>query len=399
MIKSGPVPQRPVFGFSSRFLVRFPLLVFLFAMALSAAADTPPDQQNPDAQYIHIMTIIDRADALRLSGHMEAAKVKYNEARTNLIIFRAYNPLFDPKTVAYRLNEVTTWVEMRPPVPAITNETESKPMTAPAAKSPVKLLNAGAEPKQVLRLHPTAGDKQAVIMTVKMKVTMPTPPAGGAAAPAVPNIPPITIPMDLTVQSVTPSGDINYSAVFGEPGIVEDTNTPPQMAQAIKAELAKLKGITADGTISNRGISKKAEIRAPAEADPQLRSSLENLKEGMANMNLPLPEEAVGPGAKWEVKMPVKSGVMTLEETSDYELDSATGDHLTAKYTMTQSTSNARFQMNNSGSGKVTSDLSKLVALQSTMDMHMDLSTETMVNNQKQTNSVQTEMDISMEAQ
>ena len=400
MIKSGSAPRLPVFGSSIRFLARFQCFFVLFAAVLSAAAQSSQDQQIPDVQYIHIMTIIDRADALRLAGHMDAAKVKYNEARTNLLNFRAHNPLFDPKTVAYRLNEVTTWVEARPPVPASSSADESKPMPAPVAKSPVKLLNPGAEPRAVLRLHPTAGDKQTVIMTLKTKVTMPPPPPGGAAAPAMPSIPPITIPMDITVQSVTPSGDINYTTVMGEPGIVEDTNTPPQMAQAMKAAMAKIKGITASGTISSRGISKKVDIKVPPDADPQMRQSLENMREGMANLGSPLPEEAVGVGAKWEVKMPVKTEGMTIEQTSDYQLDSAAGDHVTTKFTLTQSTANSRVQISSNGSGTITSDLSKLVALQANMDMHMELGVGgAAANNQAQPNSMKMDVNISMEAQ
>lgn len=404
MIKRGPFSLRPVFGSSIRFLVRSQLFLVLLAMALPVMADLPPEQQNPDAQYIRIMTIVDRADALRLAGHMDAAKVRYNEARTNLLNFRAHNPLFDPKTVTYRLNEVTSWLETRPAIPE-SSATESAPTPAPVAKSPVKLDDAGADPKQVLRLHPTAGDKQTVIMTMKVKMELPTPPAAAGAAapatPAAPNIPPITIPMDVSVQSVTPSGDINYTAVFGEAGIVEDTNTPPQVAQVLKAMVSKIKGTTAAGTVSSRGISKKTEMKVPPDADPQLRQMMEGIKENLDDLEIPLPEEAVGTGAKWELKKPVKAEGMTIEQAGDYQLDSATGDHVTAKFTATaKSPATARVQINGNGSGTITSDLSKLVPTQSTFDSHTEVSVGGgAANAQNQASTMKMDVNISLEAQ
>jgi hypothetical protein len=421
MIKSGSTSRRPAIVARIQFLVRLKW-IFSFAMAAlfsfgATAATLPPDQQNPDEQYIHIMSVIDRADALRAAGQIDAAKAKYREAQTNLIYFKAYNPLYDPKTVAYRLKEVTDRVETRPPVsvstaPAIKSKANLEAETAAAgSKSVVKLIDAGAEPREMLRLHVKPGDKQLVIMTMKMNIEMPAPTGGATNAKAM-NIPAVTMPMDVTVQSVAANGDISYQAVMGEPGIVDEPGTLPQVAQAMKAGIAKIKGLTSTGVISNRGVSKKVDVKAPADADPQLRQSVEQMREGMSNLAVPAPEEAVGAGAKWEVKMPVKSQGISIEQTADYQLASVAGDHVSATFTVTQNAANQKIQnpamggmqinliqMTGNATGSVTADLSKLVALQGTMNMHIDMNSQMTMGAKTQPMNMKMGMDMSLESQ
>jgi hypothetical protein len=420
MIKSGFTPCLPAVRARIQALAR---LKWIFSLGLAAlfslsatAATLPPDQQNPDEQFIHIMAIIDRADALQAAGKIDAARVKYREAQTNLVIFKAYNPMFDPKTVAYRLNEVTEKAGARPRLPESTEpvvapKTNSQAESgASGSKSMVKLIDAGAEPRQVLRLHVKAGDKQLAIMTMKMKMDMPAP-AGGAPPTNSMNIPAMTLPMDVTVESVAANGDITYQSVIGEAGVVDEPGVAPQMAQAMKTAIAKIKGLTTTGVMSSRGMSKKVDVKAPPDADPQLRQSVAQMKQAMSNLGVPTPEEAVGPGAKWEVKMPVVTQGMTLEQTADYQLVSAQGDQVSTTFTLAQNAANQKIQnpamgnmqmnliqLTTTGNGSVTADLSKLVALQATMNMQMDMNAEVTAGGKTQPFAMKMGMDISMES-
>ncbi|HEY1489612.1 MAG TPA: hypothetical protein VGF90_01120, partial [Verrucomicrobiae bacterium] len=205
---------------------------------LQAGVSAAQDQQlSPDEQYIHIMSVIDRADALRKAGQADAAHAKYVEAEKALLAFKGANPLFAPKTVSFRLKEVTDQVEARPVI-AETNSAskpkanlEAEPAAAP--KSNVKLLEAGGEPKSVLRYHVSAGDKQAAIFSIKVKLDMPAGMNGqGGAAPQAPNNPAVSIPVDVAVQSVAPNGDITYQTVLGDVAVAPDTNATPETVQA-----------------------------------------------------------------------------------------------------------------------------------------------------------------------
>jgi len=218
-------------------------------------------------------------------------------------------------------------------------------------------------------------------MTMKMKMDMPLPPAKpGGAPPTMPQIPAITIPMDVTVQSIAANGDITFESVMGDAGFKEEPGTPPEVAQALKTQLAGLKGLSSTGVMSNRGVSKKLDIKAPPNVDPQTRHMMDQIKEGTGNMNTPFPEEPVGVGAKWEMKKVTKIETASLEQTGTYELVSVEGDHLSTKFSGGFNSTSpagqapaAAGQVSGNMSGTANLDLSKLVGSAANMDMHMEM--------------------------
>src|SRR5262249_24933691 len=162
--------------------------------------------------------VIDKADTLRASGQTNAAMAKYKLAQAALLNFKARNPRYDTKAVAYRLNEVSDRLEpklliketpAKAPAPA-PKKTPAKNEGEPSAtgKSQVKLLERGAEPRKPLRLHVKAGDKQNALVTIKLNVDIPGAPPGAA-----PKIPTITVPADISIQKVETNGDITADIV------------------------------------------------------------------------------------------------------------------------------------------------------------------------------------------
>lgn len=383
MIKSS---RLAVSGAKLQSLVRSKWIFGLIAAGLVSVAATPPSQQIPDEQYVYIMTVIDRADALRKAGQADAARAKYKEAERALLQFKNANPLFDPKTVAYRLKEVTDQADARPPLAPMTNSAtkpaanlEADSATA-AAKSGVKLLDPGAEPRKALRYHIQAGDKQTAIMTMKVKLDMGNLPAGPDGKPMViPAIPAMSIPMDITVQNVAANGDITYEMVMEDVSLAQDTNTPPEVLQAMQKALVGIKGLTSTGVMSNRGISKKMDIKAPAGSDPQARQFMDQMKDGTSNMNVPFPEEAVGVGAKWEMKKTTKIQTASVEQTGTYELVSVDGDKLSTKLNVGFDASApkgqgamAGMQAGGTSTGTANLDLSKVIGPSAEINMHLD---------------------------
>jgi hypothetical protein len=402
MIKCGLTPRLATIGAKFQSFARWKWFFSLAIAVLVTVAATPPPNQNPDEQFIQIMTLIDKADALRKAGQADAAKAKYIQAEKALLYFKAVNPLYSPRAVAYRLKEVSDYADARPPVP------EPKPLApgakastnleAPAAtaKGGVKLLEAGAEPRSALRYHPKAGEKQTAIMTMKIKLDMPMPPTQPGGAPGkMPAIPTMNIPMDLTVQSVAANGDITYELVFGEVGITEQPGTPPDMLQQMKTQLAAFKGLTSTGIISSRGVNKKSEVKLPAEADPQVRQFMDQMKEGMGNMTVPLPEEAVGVGAKWEVKKANKVQTTSVEQNGIYDLASVEGDRASVKFTLdsniSQKAQAGTAKASGSANGTISLDLAKLAGPSFTLDTHVE---SPMGNN----NTMKMDINMSIEA-
>lgn len=308
------------------------LFTLLITALLTMAATPPPiADEKTDEQYIQIMNLIDRADALRKSGQADAAKAKYKQAQTALLLFKRANPLFDTKAVSYRLQEVSERIETRPPIPSATPSSKPKvklEASTASAKSSVKLLDPGAEPRKVLRLHPQPGEKQALLLTVKMNVDVP-----GMTGPKTPKMPPVTIPADVSVAKVAPNGDIDFDFVLGEGNLATNANLPPQAAEQAKKSFGSIKGLALAMMMSNRGSVRLLDLTAPPGAAPDLEQGITKAKETISAIHtatpmLALPDEPVGQGAKWEVKTTTKTNGMTMNLTETIQLTSVDGDHI-----------------------------------------------------------------------
>jgi hypothetical protein len=385
------------------------LLALLLTLSAAQAA-------GPDEDYLAVYDLIDQADTLSASGKTSEAYAKYVEAQRALAAFQKGNPGWNAKTVSFRLNYLTEKIaatsgktaakETSPATAAQTVTAAAK--TAPATpKSLVKLLAAGSEPRTALRLHPAAGDKQTTIMTMKMAMATSV---AGQAMPAM-NIPAMVMTMAITVKDVSAAGDINYELVFSDATVAEDPDIQPAVAAAIKTSLASIRGLTGTGRMSDHGVVKSMEIKLPADAAPQLSQTLDQMKESFSSSSIPLPEEAVGPGAQWEYKTRIKSQGMTLDQTLAYELVSIEGDRITLRTTLTQNAANQKIQnpamsnlkvdlnkMTGTGTGSSTYDLAHLMPVTGTLAEKAEINMSMNAGQQKQSMEMKMDMNITLES-
>jgi hypothetical protein len=377
----------------------------------------PARADEPDDQYMQIYNLIQQADDLATHGKPTPAKAKYQAAQTALTAFQKEQPDWNPKLVTYRLNYVVgklTALAQKPPATAagataaLDQAAPSEPTAAAqTSTTQVKLLEAGAEPRKVLRLHPTAGDKQTLVMTMKMAMETKV---GGADAPAT-KLPAIKMTVNATVKEISENGDITCELVMGEFGVSDEPGGAPEVAEAMKTIFAGVKGLSGTGTVSSRGLSKGVEFKAPAGSNPQARQLMDQMKDLVTQLVAPLPEEAVGPGARWEVKMPIKSQGMTIDQTATYEEVSLDGERLTIKSTIVQHAANQKIQnpamptlkmdltkMVGNGSGEHTSDLTHLLPTTGTGKVHSETSMSMNMGGQKQAMTMKMDMDLRFEA-
>ena len=376
----------------------------------SLVALCPARAEEPEDIYLRIFALIQQADLLSSRGQTEKALPKYKEAQTRLDQFKRDYPEWNDKAVAYRLNYTTEKLALlskEAPSGAETQPTQTgTKATAPASTAQVKLLDAGAEPRTVLRLHPKPGDKQALGVTMKMAMNI----KAGEMPEQAMKLPAITIPMDVTVKSVADNGDITYEMVMGEASISDEPGAAPMVAEAMKSSVSKLNGLTGTGIVSNRGITKSVEMKMPADADPQIRQVMDQMKESFSNVGALLPEEAVGPGAKWEARMALKSQGMTIAQTLRYQLASIEGERLAAKIEISQSSANQKMQnpampgikvdltrMEGTGTGDLTLDMAQILPLQMTMDLHSEMSMGMSIAGQKQAMSMTMDLNMRLE--
>jgi hypothetical protein len=385
-------------------------ILALFMVWWPARADEPGDL------YQHVYLLIQEADSLDAGGQSGPALAKYREAQTVLQDLKKENPTWNSQAVSYRLNYLAGKI-------AALSEKAAKPATggpAPGPQEPqpeakpasggstwqVKLLEAGAEPRKVLRLHPKPGDKQSLTLTMKIAMDLQ---AGQTPSQSM-KMPTIRMSRETTVRSVSPNGDILYDVTMGDFEVGQEADANPQIAQAMKAAFSGFKGLSGSATMSDRGVGKGTEMKTPAGSDPQLGQLVDQMRDAFARSSVLLPEEAVGPGARWEVKMPLKSQGMTIDQATAYQLVSIEGDLLTVKDTVEHHASNQKIQspampglvldltkMVGKGSDEMALDLTQLMPRERTSTLVEETVMEMNVGGQKTTMTGKTSIDLRFE--
>jgi hypothetical protein len=368
--------------------------------------------EEPDEKYLKIFYSIQDADVLNKSGKSEQALVKYEKARRDLMVLQKEYPGWSSSTLNYRLNYVGQQIATLQASGAgtVSNaapraaENQSPPAGG-AGAAQVKLLSPGNEPRKVYRLHPTPSEMQKSVMNLKISMDIKT---GEMQMPSV-NMPAITVLLDLTPTSIDANGTISYDMVIEDAAVADDPNANAQVAEAMKASFGNVKGLSGKGKMSNRGINLETTMKEPAGADAQMKQALEQMKEILGNSASPLPEEAIGVGARWQSTKSIKSQGMTIQQSSTYELTSAEGDLLNTKSTMTQHAANQKVKnpampgvdvdlvkMSGAGGGDIIFDLTRLMP-QGTIDFHSEMSMAVNMGGQKQPMDMKMGMKLALE--
>jgi hypothetical protein len=368
--------------------------------------------EEPDAKYLRIYRVIEQADSLSKSGQTEPAKARYQEAQTSLRDLKRIYPTWNAKAVAYRLSYVSERIDglSQPAAPAVTAVAGTKSEDnsgTPPANVQLKLLSPGAEPHTVLRIRAKADEAQTVDMTIKLAMGM----GGGAAAGEMMKIPAIKLSLSVLPKTVAEGGDINCELRIEDAGLADETGSAPQMVEAMKASLGGVKGMLIMKTISDRGFNKKTELKVAPGTDATARQTMEQMKDSFSNTELLLPEEAVGPGAKWEVKQKIKAQGMTIDQTTTHELVSVDGNTLTVRSSVEQHAANQKVsnpmmpqlkvdltKMTGSGSAQTTLDLAKVLPVAATTEGHMEMLMSAGAGDQAQTMTMKAGTSVRLES-
>jgi hypothetical protein len=394
----------------SHYLRNWLYLLLAFTLAFACV---PAQADEADDQYLEIFRVIDRGDSLHQNGQTNLAKARYEEAQISLMNLKKNYPNWNTKAVAYRLNYVGAKLAALSPAPAPAEPSvelekkEAKTESKNSGTAEVKLISAGAEPRKTLRLRAQPGDKQTMDMMMKIAMDMQMGEMPGQTI----KMPPVKMTTEVTVKDVSSDGDIDYEMVITDATVIDDPDVLPQVATVMKGSLGSVKGFSTSGKMSSRGINKGIDAKMPGEIDPQVRQSVEQVKEALANASSPLPEEAVGPGAKWEVKMSIKSQGMTIQQVMSYELVSVEGDQIKLSTVISQNAANQKIEnpampglkvdvtkMTGEGKGTLTMDLAKVLPLRAVIDSDTEMSMGMNMGSQKQSMVMKMDLNVQMES-
>jgi len=185
------------------------------------------------------------------------------------------------------------------------------------------VLAPGAAPLRALRYSIPAGHKGGMDLTMALSIAMNV---GGMALPM--DMPPMKIGIDIAVTGVAPNGDISYDVAFTSVTVESTPGANPAAVQAMQAALAGMTTIKGAATVSNRGITKSARLDV---GDPALKQILGQMASTIENLSNPFPEEAIGVGARWEVRQAMAAAGQTSFLRSEYEVVSVSGSTVSLK--------------------------------------------------------------------
>jgi Family of unknown function (DUF6263) len=377
------------------------LLVLALLMALMPArADEVEDA------YVQILYVIKQGDELSASAKAAPAKAKYQEALTALAAFQKANPDWNPKMVTSRVKSVldkmaaVAEAAAAPAAGGGTTNASASTAAAPSSARTIKLLDPGAEPRKELRLHPAPEDTQTLTMTVKM----------GSQTPGK-GMPPLKLTLESSVKQVAENGTITYALVWKDFGMEEQPGTSPAAATAMKAAFATVKGLTGTGTLSSQGVSEELKVQTSAGSPAQSLGVAGMMQDMVAQLIVPFPAEPIGVGAKWQVKGPVKSQGMTVDQTVNYELVSLEGERLTVKDSTVENAAAQKIQnpampgvkvevtrMTGRSTGERTVELTHVLPVGGTGKSHTETAGTMDMNGRKGTMNEKTDAQFQLEA-
>ena len=163
--------------------------------------------------------------------------------------------------------------------------------------SQIKLITAGSQPRQKLRLTPNVGQKE--IANMQVDVDMSTSTSGGQKQ-LLP-IPATSTKLNAAVNKVEPNGDIYFDFSYSDIDLIAENNIPAIILERMRNRMRQMEGFKGIAVVSNTGRTKKADAILPANLDPALKQMMEQLIDAMEEVSMRVPLEEVGIGASWKI--------------------------------------------------------------------------------------------------
>lgn len=200
--------------------------------------------------------------------------------------------------------------------PLVVKQLANNSTTSRTVQPQVELLNAGTAPRQQLRFKPVVKAEQTATMTMNIDMAMSV---SGQPMPQV-KLPATVMTMQTVVTKIDANGDIHYQFSYTNADVVTTPTTPPKQLDIMRAQIKKMVGTKGSVVVDNRGRTKTASFVFPKTLDANMKQQMEQMTNSLEQLSSPVPEQAVGIGAKWQVSSSPKIGGMNLAQTATYQL-------------------------------------------------------------------------------
>jgi hypothetical protein len=288
-----------------------------------------------------------------------------------------------------------------PAAPVAEPDRETEPGQPTQTEPQVTLIDGGKDPKTELRFRAKPNRKEKLVLVMDMQISTEL---GGKAGPVM-KLPKTQMSMDLQATSVAANGDIAYRFELKSVKVVPGKDTKPEVAKAMDGEFKKMEGLKGTAVIDSRGIAREAKFE---ETEPSMRELTEAMSLALNMISNPLPAEPVGLGAKWDSKLSSRQQGMVLQQINHATLESKKGDVIVIRLQIEQTAKpqllslpnlppNAKaklIELSSQGSGMLKSNLTRLVPVESQMDLKSRSAVE--VGDGKQSTRLATDLILQM---
>ncbi len=197
----------------------------------------------------------------------------------------------------------------------------------------VVLLEAGEEPLKLLRV-PAADESSSFSASMSIISDM-TLEFGGRELEVA--LPVMQVESRMTIVPVEDGPDklvtnLESFAAGGREGVQD------AMLALMNAQLEKLNGTVLTASVDERGFVGKPEVELPVGTGDEAIELVESMQSSRNNMSIPLPAEAVGVGARWQVERATKmNGIegLAIHEVSTVEVLEFVDDAVVVSITST----------------------------------------------------------------
>jgi Family of unknown function (DUF6263) len=191
------------------------------------------------------------------------------------------------------------------------------------APSPeIEVLDAGAAPREALRLAPSPGASEQVAMTLHLGIEL-----SGESDRTI-KTPPLRATIAAALQDVTPNGDLHATFSYPAFEVLKGDGASARQRRETERALSGLSGLSGELTLTPRGALVDSKLDIPPDLDPSLTALLDQLRDQFRDLTVPLPEPEIGVGARWRATTQLTINDIQTRQVFEYRLKKRTDSTL-----------------------------------------------------------------------
>lgn len=276
------------------------------------------------------------------------------------------------------------------------------------AKPVVRLLDAGAEPRSAASYAIAKGAVKPLQMDMDLEMAME---AAGMKLPAT-KMPTMVLLFNFTTGDRA-GAEWPIDGKLSKISVTARGETQDQIAAGLRPQLQQLEGLGMNYFVDEKGRIRDVKVTLPPALPPMAGQMMSGMTQSVESMTSPLPNEAIGIGAKWEVLSRIVANGADLLQVSTFTLEKRNGDVLSLNADVRQFAAKeavnppgmpkgatARLlSYKCQGGGKPVFDLTDVAPTNGSMSIQSSMSIELKMDvegqSEKQTTSVDTKMTAS----